>query len=332
MDPDSTSLALPLIGYACFTLLAAFFSAAERSFMGLNDSLLQRQAAEGDAVARRIARMIEKPAVFLSTVRAGNTLCEMLGLACLSPVATRLFIARVYAGAATPDWAYPAFLLVVTLLIGALSLTLGDILPGRIGDFFPEGAARRLSGPMRLFSLLLRPLVWLMLALAGLGLRLLGQNPDKEPDTVTEEEIRMLVTVGEEKGAIEQSERQMINNIFEFDDRFVTEVMTHRMEMTALEDTATLDEAVAVARQTGYSRIPVYTRTSTTSPACSTPRICSALSTTATTPRALSSGRCSTGPSSSRTPPSAPSCSGSSSRSSCTWPSSSTSTAAPMAW
>ena len=130
MDPDSTSLALPLIGYACFTLLAAFFSAAERSFMGLNDSLLQRQAAEGDAVARRIARMIEKPAVFLSTVRAGNTLCEMLGLACLSPVATRLFIARVYAGAATPDWAYPAFLLVVTLLIGALSLTLGDILPG----------------------------------------------------------------------------------------------------------------------------------------------------------------------------------------------------------
>ena len=233
MDPDSTSLALPLIGYACFTLLAAFFSAAERSFMGLNDSLLQRQAAEGDAVARRIARMIEKPAVFLSTVRAGNTLCEMLGLACLSPVATRLFIARVYAGAATPDWAYPAFLLVVTLLIGALSLTLGDILPGRIGDFFPEGAARRLSGPMRLFSLLLRPLVWLMLALAGLGLRLLGQNPDKEPDTVTEEEIRMLVTVGEEKGAIEQSERQMINNIFEFDDRFVTEVMTHRMEMTA---------------------------------------------------------------------------------------------------
>ena len=97
-----------------------------------------------------------------------------------------------------------------------------------------------------------------MLALAGLGLRLLGQNPDKEPDTVTEEEIRMLVTVGEEKGAIEQSERQMINNIFEFDDRFVTEVMTHRMEMTALEDTATLDEAVAVARQTGYSRIPVY--------------------------------------------------------------------------
>ena len=258
MDPDSTSLALPLIGYACFTLLAAFFSAAERSFMGLNDSLLQRQAAEGDAVARRIVRMIEKPAVFLSTVRAGNTLCEMLGLACLSPVATRLFIARVYAGAATPDWAYPAFLLVVTLLIGALSLTLGDILPGRIGDFFPEGAARRLSGPMRLFSLLLRPLVWLMLALAGLGLRLLGQNPDKEPDTVTEEEIRMLVTVGEEKGAIEQSERQMINNIFEFDDRFVTEVMTHRMEMTALEDTATLDEAVAVARQTGYSRIPVY--------------------------------------------------------------------------
>ena len=110
--------------------------------MGLNDSLLQRQAAEGDAVARRIARMIEKPAVFLSTVRAGNTLCEMLGLACLSPVATRLFIARVYAGAATPDWAYPAFLLVVTLPHRRAEPSPSGISsPGRIGDFFPEGAA-----------------------------------------------------------------------------------------------------------------------------------------------------------------------------------------------
>ena len=68
----------------------------------------------------------------------------------------------------------------------------------------------------------------------------------------------MMVTVGEEKGAIEQSEKDMINNIFEFDDRVVTEVMTHRMEMIALKDTVQLDEAVKVARETGYSRIPVY--------------------------------------------------------------------------
>lgn len=123
----------------------------------------------------------------------------------------------------------------------------GNILPGRLGDFFPDQTASLLTPFMMVMSILLRPIVWLTLGIANLGLRLLGQNPNQEPDTVTEEEIRMMVTVGEEKGAIEQSEKDMINNIFEFDDRVVTEVMTHRMEMIALKDTVQLDEAVKVA-------------------------------------------------------------------------------------
>ena len=142
--------------------------------------------------------------------------------------------------------------------MGIVTIALGNILPGRLGDFFPDQTASLLTPFMMVMSILLRPIVWLTLGIANLGLRLLGQNPNQEPDTVTEEEIRMMVTVGEEKGAIEQSEKDMINNIFEFDDRVVTEVMTHRMEMIALKDTVQLDEAVKVARETGYSRIPVY--------------------------------------------------------------------------
>ena len=154
--------------------------------------------------------------------------------------------------------AYPVFLILITILVGIVTIALGNILPGRLGDFFPDQTASLLTPFMMVMSILLRPIVWLTLGIANLGLRLLGQNPNQEPDTVTEEEIRMMVTVGEEKGAIEQSEKDMINNIFEFDDRVVTEVMTHRMEMIALKDTVQLDEAVKVARETGYSRIPVY--------------------------------------------------------------------------
>ena len=98
----------------------------------------------------------------------------------------------------------------------------------------------------------------LFVGFAGLLLRMLGHSPDEEPEEVTEEEIRMMVDVGEEKGVIEQSEKDMINNIFEFDDRSVAAVMTHRTETTAVEATASLEEIVQVAMETGYSRIPVY--------------------------------------------------------------------------
>lgn len=258
MDPDSSNLLAPLAISLILLVLTGCFAAAESAFTGINDNQMQRLAAEGDRRARRVMGVIRSPRTFQSTVRAGSTLCEMLALTVLSPELTRLFLQQFYLGMDIPLTAYPVFLVIITLLVGMVMIALGELLPGRIGDYFPEKTAYALSGFLAFFSIILRPLVWLMMALCNLGLRLLGQNPNEEPDTVTEEEIRMMVTVGEEKGAIEQSEKDMINNIFEFDDKVVTEVMTHRMEMVALKDTARLEEAVKVARESGYSRIPVY--------------------------------------------------------------------------
>lgn len=258
MDPDSSSIYPALAAFAILLVLSGLFSTTEAAFTGINDSQTKRRAAEGDKRAQQIMGLIRKPTVFISTVRTGSTLCNMLGLAVLSPSLTDLFLRQVYPEMESSVTAYPVFLILITMLVGIITIALGNILPGRLGDFFPDQATRMLTPFMRVMSILLRPVVWFTLGLANLGLRLLGQNPNQEPDTVTEEEIRMMVTVGEEKGAIEQREKDMINNIFEFDDRAVTEVMTHRMEMIALKDTASLDEAVKVARETGYSRIPVY--------------------------------------------------------------------------
>ena len=258
MDPDSSTIYPALTAFLLLLVLSGLFSAAEAAFTGINDSQTQRRAAEGDKKAQHIMDLIRKPTVFISTVRTGSTLCAMLGLTVLSPSLTGLFLERFYQEMEVPLTAYPVFLILITILVGIVTIALGNILPGRLGDFFPDQTASLLTPFMMVMSILLRPIVWLTLGIANLGLRLLGQNPNQEPDTVTEEEIRMMVTVGEEKGAIEQSEKDMINNIFEFDDRVVTEVMTHRMEMIALKHTVLLDEAVKVARETGYSRIPVY--------------------------------------------------------------------------
>lgn len=257
MDPDS-SIIYTLGGFFLLTLLGGFFAAAEASFTALNEGTIRRMAAEGDAKAKRIVKLVNRPAVFLTTVQAGQTLCQMLAIASLTHRLTLMAISSIWEGVAAPWVAYPLLLLAVTFVLGFILLILSNLLPKRLAAYYPEQTAFGLAGWIALCAVLLRPLVWLLTGVTNLLLRALGKNPNQQPETVTEEEIRMMVTVGEEKGAIEQSEREMIDNIFEFDDKVVTEIMTHRMEMTTLRDTATLEEAVNAARESGYSRIPVY--------------------------------------------------------------------------
>ncbi len=103
-----------------------------------------------------------------------------------------------------------------------------------------------------------KPLVALLSASTNGILRLLGIDPNQRQEEVTEEEIRMMIDVGNESGTIEQSEKDMIHNIFDFDDRIVDEIMTHRTEITAIDIDTTLNEIIDIALEEGYSRIPVY--------------------------------------------------------------------------
>ena len=129
----------------------------------------------------------QAPTVFISTVRTGSTLCNMLGLAVLSPSLTDLFLRQVYPEMESPVTAYPVFLILITMLVGISSPSpLAISCPAGWGISSRDQAARMLTPFMRVMSILLRPVVWFTLGLANLGLRLLGQNPNQEPDTVTE--------------------------------------------------------------------------------------------------------------------------------------------------
>ena len=257
MDPDSTIAPLLL---TLFILVAAsaFFSMCESAMVTLSDSRLKRLAEDGDNRARKLLDKLDHPSRFLATVQAGVTLC---GLFAAGLVCDRFAGAAVKAlagyGIAGP-WLHPLAVFLITLVLAFVLLVFGKLLPKRLAASRPEKISFSLIGPYGFFSALLRPFVAAAEGFSGLLLRLLGHSPDEEPEEVTEEEIRMMVDVGEEKGVIEQSEKDMINNIFEFDDRSVAAVMTHRTETTAVEATASLEEIVRVAMETGYSRIPVY--------------------------------------------------------------------------
>lgn len=248
MDGDSSILSSILLLLALM-LANAFFALCETAVIGLGDAKLRRRAEEGDPAARRLFRLTEAPTRFLSTIQVGLTLSGMFAAA---------VAADRFAGLLTPALPHTAALVVVTLVLACLVLVFGTLVPKRIAAKYPEQLAYRLSGLLALVSALLFPLVWLLSLLTNLVAHLFGVGPQEDEEQITEEEIRMLVDVGEENGSIEETEREMINNIFEFDDRTVVEVMTHRTDMFAVENDTELDELLTVAIRSGHSRIPVY--------------------------------------------------------------------------
>ena len=229
-------------------VITALLNAAHAAAIYLDDAALRRLTETGDRRARRITALLKPAARTEQAVLLADALALILSGSAVLRVISRYM---------------PSELLTLgrlggVLLFGVLFVALGVAAPRRLAGYFPQPFAYSLSGFLRFFSILLFFPAVLIDIISSLAVRLSGSDPNHEPHGVTEEEIRMLVDEGNQRGSIEQLEREMINNIFEFDDRDVTEVMTHRTEVAALPNTATLDEAASLFLSTGYSRIPVY--------------------------------------------------------------------------
>ena len=257
METDSSILSSLLLLLALI-LVNAFFAMSEIAVIGLNDAKLRRQADEGDKSARRLFKLTQNPSRFLSTIQIGVTLSGMFA----SAVAADTFadhIVEAMDGSAIPAATVRSLsLVVITLVLACLTLVFGQLVPKRVAAKYPEAISHKISGLLVFVALLLRPLVALLSFSTDLVARLFGVDPEDDEEQITEEEIRMMVDVGEENGSIEETEREMINNIFEFDDHMAVEVMTHRTDMFAVENDTDLDELLTVAIQSGHSRIPVY--------------------------------------------------------------------------
>ena len=146
----------------------------------------------------------------------------------------------------------------ITLILSYFTLVLGELTPKRIAMHYPDKMARMGLKVITFCSALFRPLVWLLSVSTNGLLRLLGIDPNADEEEVTEEDIRALVDMGEESGAIEEAEKEMIENIFEFNNLTAENVMTHRTDVTAIWVDESWDVILQTIRETGLSRFPVY--------------------------------------------------------------------------
>ena len=237
--------------------LNAIFACAEIAVLSINETKLERMADQGDRRAKRLFRLTREPAKFLATIQVAITLSGFLGSAFAAdnfsdPLVDWVLSLGVNVPRATLD---TLALILITIILSYFTLVFGELVPKRVAMKRAESLGLSISGLVSGISVAFKPVVWFLSVSTDTVLRLMGIDPNETEEQVSEEEIRMMVDAGSEKGAIDEQEKELIDNIFEFDDLTAEEIATHRTDVTILwkeDEIAQWDETIHESRHTLY--------------------------------------------------------------------------------
>lgn len=253
-----------LIVLLVLILLNAFFASSEIAFISLNDAKIERQAKEGNKKAKQIEKMLKTPSKFLATIQLGITFAGFLSSAFASntfaeKLAPVLYNLMPFIGLGV--WKSVS-IVIITIILSFFTLVFGELVPKRLAMKNYEKIAFKTIGIIRFISIITSPFVRLLTLTTNSISKLFGVGESDE-EIVTEEEIKMMVDEGEEKGTIREDEKELINNVFEFNDITVSEIMRHRKDIFALDINISNEELLHELSKEEYkhSRIPVYDET-----------------------------------------------------------------------
>ena len=256
----SDSLWLDILVIFLLILVNAFFAASEIAIVTLNDNKIRKMSESGNKKASTILSFIENPGSFLATIQVGVTFAGFLSSAfAADKFADRIFLAVDPTG--TSALLRNISVIGITIVLAFFNLVLGELVPKRIAQRYPEKVSFGVTGIIQGVGIFLKPFVLLLTWSMNGILRLLGIDPKAKEKGVTEEEILMMVDVGSENGSIQDGEREMIENIFAFNDVEVSEIMTHRTKIVSVDEDASYKEVMDIATGEKYTRIPVYRET-----------------------------------------------------------------------
>ena len=239
--------------------LNAIFACAEIAVISMNDTKLARMAAEGDKRAKRLAQLTAQPARFLATIQVAITLSGFLGSAFAAENFSGVIVdALVSLGVTIPVKVLDSIaVVVITIILSYFTLVFGELVPKQVAMRKAEARALGLSGLISSIAKAFAPLVSLLTVSTNGILRLMGIDPNAEDDEVSEEEIRMMVDAGNEKGTIDNQEREFIQNVFEFDDMTARELATHRTDVIMLDLEDDMDVWKETIYNTRHTRYPI---------------------------------------------------------------------------
>lgn len=237
--------------------LNAVFASAEIAMLSINEAKLKRMSKQGNSRARRLLLLTQEPAKFLATIQVAITLSGFLGSAFAAdnfsePLVDWVLSFGIPVPRATLD---TIAVILITLILSYITLIFGELVPKRIAMKKAESLALNLSGMIYAISIVCKPIVWFLSLSTNLVLRLCGIDPNEAEPPVSEEEIRMLIEAGSEKGTIAEQEKEFIQNVFEFNDTIVGEIATHRTDVVMLwleDDISVWAKTIHENRHTHY--------------------------------------------------------------------------------
>ena len=251
-----------ILALIILVLFNAYFAASEMAYISLNDNKIAKDTKNGNKKAKKIKKMLNNPSKFLSTIQIGITLAGFLSSA---------FAADTFASKLAPilnDWLpslginfWQTFsIIIITIILSFFTLIFGELVPKRLAMKYSEKIAYSTISFISFISVIASPFVKLLSSVTNFISKLFGVSENEEK-IVTEEEIRMMIDEGQQKGAIEKAEKDLINNVFQLNDITASEIMTHRTEIFAIEVNDNLYELLDKIDEYKYSRIPVYEKT-----------------------------------------------------------------------
>ncbi|MDR1786916.1 MAG: hemolysin family protein [Treponema sp.] len=254
---SADGLLWPLVIQIILIAVNAVFACAEIALLSLSDSKLEKAADAGVKKARRLRGLKREPAKFLATIQVGITLAGFLGSAFAADTfAGPLAALLLRSGLPLPERALERIALVaITVLLSFCTLVFGELVPKRLAMKKAETLAYAMSGLLAFIAKVFSPIVWFLTRSTNGILRLLRLDPRGEEEAVTEEEIRLLIDMGSAKGTIRPAEKELLHNVFEFDNKTADEVMTHRRDVRVLslsESDADWESTISTVRHSFY--------------------------------------------------------------------------------
>lgn len=246
-----------------FILIAinAFFAATEIAVISLNEKKIKANAEDGDKKAIRMLKMIEEPTRFLSTIQIGITLAGFLGSAFAADnFAERLskYLVRVFEiSKDNEELINDASVIVITLILSFFTLVLGELVPKRVAMRHKERTAELFCGFISFLAAVLRPIIWFLTISTNGVLRIFGIDPKEKEETVSEEDIVIMLDAGADEGTLNETDIEYIKNVFKLDKMTAEDVMTPRKSVVFLDSDTTDEEILKIIEDEGYSRIPV---------------------------------------------------------------------------
>ena len=244
MDPGYTWQIIALI---ILIALSSFFSMSETALMSLSKIRLRHMVEEGVRGAKRVEKLTEDPNKLLGAILIGNNIVNIGASSLATILATNLF-GSGGVGIATG---------VMTILI----LIFGEITPKSIAKQKAEEVSLKVARVIEFTVLVFKPFIYIFTTISSIFIKLVGCNPNEDESFITEEELKTMVGVSEEEGVLENVEKEMIFNVFDFADQQVKDVMVQRVDVVSIDEEATYDEVMDIIKSEQFSRIPVYNET-----------------------------------------------------------------------